>query len=191
MGSRQAQCFERFTCISIARRLGISFETIVRGLSEFRGVKRRFEICLLDPQRKRAIVDDYGHHPTEISATLQAARTFWPGRIISVFQPHRYTRTLHCRDGFLSAFLQSDIILITDLYSAGEDPIPGIDAQTLVRDMERTLRPEQKVLYAGDLKATKDLVCEMFTDGDLVLCMGAGTITRLPEQIKAWAELRK
>jgi len=171
--------------ISVAQSLNVPFETIVSGLSQFRGVKRRFEIRWQDENRKRAIVDDYGHHPTEITATLAAARNFWPGRIISVFQPHRYTRTLHCRDGFLSAFHQSDVIVVTDIYAAGEDPIPGVDSPSLVEDISKVLSPHQKAIYSGDLAATFEQLKGLFADGDLILCLGAGSITRLPDQLAA------
>ncbi len=136
-------------------------------------------------------MDDYGHHPTEITATLEAAKGYWPGRIISVFQPHRYSRTLNCRDGFLSAFSQSDIVLVTDIYSAGEEPIPGVDAATLVADMKKVARPPQEIIYGGDLPSTLNLVKSLFSDGDLILCLGAGTITRLPDQVVAVKEVHE
>jgi UDP-N-acetylmuramate--alanine ligase len=171
--------------ISIALRLNIPFKTIAEGLGQFSGVKRRFEVRWRDPQKKRAIVDDYGHHPTEIIATLAAAKNFWGGRIISVFQPHRYSRTLHCREGFLSAFSDSDVVLITDIYSAGEDPIPGVNAESLVEDIRKVLKPGQQILYAGDLVRAQEMLRDLVTDGDLILCLGAGTITRLPDALVA------
>jgi UDP-N-acetylmuramate--alanine ligase len=172
-------------CVLLALRLNIPFQIISRGLTEFKGVKRRFEIRWQDRIKKQAIIDDYGHHPTEIMATLQAAKAFWSGRIISVFQPHRYSRTLNCHDGFLSAFFQSDIVLITDIYAAGEDPIPGISAESLVTEIKRTAQSHQQVIYSGDLEATRDLLRQMFSEDDLILCLGAGSITRLPDQIMA------
>lgn len=175
-------------CSLIALQLGVPFETIAKGLQEFHGVKRRFDIRWEDSVRKRAIVDDYGHHPTEIAATLAAARNFWPGRIITVFQPHRYTRTLHCHDGFLSAFSQSDIVLITDIYSAGEDPIPGVDSLSLVEDIRKVGASQKEIFYSGNLKTTQDQLKCLFTDGDLILCFGAGSITRLSDQLIASME---
>ena len=123
--------------IAIGMHLKIPFEKIANGLQEFCGVKRRFEIRWQDPMRNRVIIDDYGHHPTEIAATLAAARQYWKGRIVTVFQPHRYTRTLHCRDGFLSAFRNTDELWVTDIYAAGEDPIPGVDSRSLVQDIQK------------------------------------------------------
>jgi UDP-N-acetylmuramate--alanine ligase len=170
--------------ISVATRMEVPFGALVRGLAEFRGVKRRFEVRWQDTARRRVIIDDYGHHPTEIMATLAAARTFWPGRIVTVFQPHRYTRTLHCRDGFLSAFHQSDVLLVTDIYAAGEDPIDGVDARALAEDIRR-VNGKGEVAYAGDLNGALAEVRARMRDGDLVLCLGAGTITRLPDDLVA------
>ncbi|MEO5969292.1 MAG: UDP-N-acetylmuramate--L-alanine ligase [Bdellovibrionia bacterium] len=172
-------------CVLLGLRLDIPFQVISKGLAEFKGVKRRFEIRWQDIAKRQAIIDDYGHHPTEIRATLEAAKAFWPGRIISVFQPHRYSRTLHCHDEFLSAFLQSDVVLITDIYSAGEEPIPGISAESLVREIKKVAQPHQQVIYSGDLGATCDVLKQMFSENDLILCLGAGSITRLPDQIMA------
>ncbi len=177
--------YNALASIAIGLRLGIAFETIARGLHEFKGVKRRFDIRWHDPEKRQAIIDDYGHHPTEITATLSAARGFWPGRIISVFQPHRYTRTLHCHDGFLSAFLQSDVVLITDIYSAGEDPIPGVDSETLVADLKKLTPSRQEVIYTGNLESTRKTLSQLFTEGDLILCLGAGSITRIPDLLIA------
>lgn len=165
--------------ILIALQLEIPFGKIAQGLAEFRGVKRRFDIRWYDS--KRAIVDDYGHHPTEILATLSAARSYWKGRIISVFQPHRYSRTLHCHDGFLTAFRDSDLVLVTDIYGAGEKPIEGLDAQSLARDIQAA-STHTEIIYSGDLLATQDRLAKLFSEGDLVLCLGAGSITRLPDQ---------
>lgn len=169
--------------IGIALKLRISPEWIIQGLKDFRGVKRRFEIRWQDLEKNRVIVDDYGHHPTEILATLAAAKTFWAGRIVSVFQPHRYSRTLHCRDGFLAAFSQSDLVCVMDIYAAGEDPIPGIDSASLVEEMKRVSRPGQEILYTGDADSTRSLLLARFQDGDLLLFMGAGSITRMPDTL--------
>jgi UDP-N-acetylmuramate--alanine ligase len=171
--------------IAIGRHMGLDFAVIARGLEEFRGVKRRFEIRWQNPASKQVIVDDYGHHPTEIAATLAAARGYWPGRILTVFQPHRYSRTLHCRDGFLAAFRHSDVVLITDIYAAGEDPIEGVDAAGLADSVRKASGDHQEVVHVGDLAAAREAVLQRFKPGDLVLCCGAGSITRLPEQLMA------
>lgn len=181
----QHNVLNALAAIAIAHRLGVSVEQIQKGLNEYRGVKRRFDVRWQDPIEKKVIVDDYGHHPTEIVATLSAAKSYWSGRIITVFQPHRYTRTLHCKDGFLSAFAQSDVVILTEIYPAGEEPIPGVDSQSLLDEMRKLARPHQELIYAGDLQASVQVVLERFQAGDLVLCMGAGSITRLPDRLVA------
>lgn len=118
--------------ISVAVGLGVKWHNIAQGISEYQGVKRRFEIKYKSADRNRVIIDDYGHHPTEVAATLEAAKKFWPkGRVIVAFQPHRYSRTLHCRDGFLSAFQKADLLYLTEIYSAGEEPIEGVSGEKL------------------------------------------------------------
>ncbi len=167
----------------IGQQLNLPWEVLVRGLANFSGVKRRFEICWQDTQTQRVLVDDYAHHPTEIVATLAAARQFWSGRIIAVFQPHRYTRTLFCHDGFLSAFSNCDVLLMTDVYAAGEEPIPGVSGEQLALDIAKVAHQGKRVLYSGDLAATHQLIAQQWQSGDLVLCLGAGSITRLAEQL--------
>ena len=195
--------------VSIALHLEIPFETIARGLLEFRGVKRRFDIRWQNPDGMGAlpttgvaaaslgnatpgvlpgtvpgaIIDDYAHHPTEILATLAAVRNFWPGRIVSVFQPHRYTRTQNCKDLFSTAFALSDVVAITDIYAGGEEPIPGIDSHFLVTEMKLRARPDQEIFEVGNLVSARKKINEFFQPGDLILCLGAGNITRLADQL--------
>ncbi|MDR3605980.1 MAG: UDP-N-acetylmuramate--L-alanine ligase [Oligoflexia bacterium] len=169
--------------ITIALELGLGFAVIAHALSQFRGVKRRFDICWRDDAAKRIVVDDYGHHPTEIRATLAAARGYWKGRIITIFQPHRYSRTLHCKDEFLSAFTDTDVLWMTDIYSAGEDPIPGVTAEALVASIRAQAGAPSEVTYVKDLAAAKASALEKFSDGDMILCLGAGSITKLAEQL--------
>jgi UDP-N-acetylmuramate--alanine ligase len=168
--------------IAIACQLEVPFAKIAEGLSQFRGVKRRFEICWQGDAGAQVIVNDYGHHPTEIAATLEAAKSYWPSRIVTVFQPHRYSRTLHCKDGFLTAFRQSDVVLMTDIYAAGEDPIEGIDAASLASEIQKRM-PDKEIIHVGDLASAKKEVLARFTDGDMVLCLGAGSISRLAEEL--------
>ncbi len=185
--------------IAIGRALGLSFASSVEGLASFRGVKRRFEIRWQDNARRMAVVDDYGHHPTEIAATLAAARSVWvePGgsrltrRVLVAFQPHRFTRTLHCRDGFMSAFRDADRVWISDIYAAGEEPIDGVSAQGLADDLARTAVAGQDIVYSGSLEETRDRLLQVAKDGDLVLCLGAGSITRLPDQLAVALAARK
>lgn len=171
--------------VAIASQLELPFPRIAAGLEGFRGVRRRFEICWQDETSRRAIVDDYAHHPTEIAATLSAARAFWPsGRIVTIFQPHRYSRTVHCREAFPGAFRESDVVLLTDIYAAGEDPVAGVSSERLAEEIRAaTLRPGQDVRYAGDLHAAGRAAASMFRQGDLILCLGAGSITRLAGEL--------
>ncbi|MEK6580144.1 MAG: Mur ligase family protein, partial [Bdellovibrionota bacterium] len=169
--------------VAVSLKIGISVEKITEGLRQFVGVKRRFEVRWQNSIRNCAVVDDYGHHPTEIAATLDAARDHWSGRIVTVFQPHRFSRTLHCHDGFLSAFKKSDVLIMTDIYSAGEDPIEGVNSKSLVNDIRGTVYAPKEMIYIGDLAHAKDEVIKRFKDGDMVLCLGAGSITKLADQI--------
>ncbi len=179
----QHNILNALAAIAIARELGVSVEEIRTGIHAFAGVKRRFEICWKNTARKQVIVDDYGHHPTEIASTLSAAKSFWKGRIRVVFQPHRYTRTLHCHDGFLSAFHHADEIILTEIYAAGEEPIEGVSGEQLCKDISNVLSDNQKIRFAKNLDVAKKYILDDFKDGDLVICMGAGTITRLPSQL--------
>jgi UDP-N-acetylmuramate--alanine ligase len=170
--------------VAIARKLDVPFSKIAQGLKEFGGVKRRFEIRWDNPSTRQLIVDDYGHHPTEVLATLAAARQVWPGRIVTVFQPHRYTRTLHCREEFSKAFKDSDVVMITDIYAAGEDPIEGVTAQSLADLLRAGSKTPGDIFYTGDLEKTRAQVLDVFKPGDLVLCLGAGSITKLADLLK-------
>jgi UDP-N-acetylmuramate--alanine ligase len=169
--------------VAIALKLGLSFDRISEALHEFRGVKRRFEVRYENVDSRQLVIDDYGHHPTEILATLAAAKQVWSGRIVTVFQPHRYSRTLHCHQDFLKAFRDSDVVMITDIYAAGEDPIDGVSAEKLAHALRDVSRSDQTIEYSGDLNGTKAKVLARFADGDMILCLGAGSITKLAEQI--------
>jgi UDP-N-acetylmuramate--alanine ligase len=171
--------------IAIGLELGLGFNLIAEALGKFQGVKRRFDICWRDDSARRMIVDDYGHHPTEIRATLAAARASWKGRIITIFQPHRFTRTLNCHDGFLSAFADTDVLWLTDIYPAGEDPIVGVNSPALIDAIRAGGQGPPVMQYWGELTAAKTAALKNFTDGDLILCLGAGSITRLAEQLAA------
>lgn len=170
-------------CILVGLEMGIPFSKIAEGIASFSGVKRRFEVRWKDEASRRYLVDDYGHHPTEITATLAAAKAFWTGRVISVFQPHRYTRTVACKEGFKNAFRQSDLVYVTDLYAAGEEPISGIDSRWLVDQMKSVSYEGQRIEHSGTLDQTLPLVHQEMRDGDLVICFGAGNITRLSDAL--------
>jgi UDP-N-acetylmuramate--alanine ligase len=132
------------------------------------------------------VVDDYGHHPTEIRATLAAARDIHPGRIVVVFQPHRYSRTRDLFDEFATAFHDADRVWVTEIYAAGEDKIPGIEATTLVERLRA--RGHRGVHLAPDLTELPEQLAGELRDGDLVITLGAGSITRVgPELLRLLA----
>lgn len=158
--------------------------SVARGaLAEFGGVQRRFTV------RGEAggilVVDDYGHHPTEIRATLRGARTGYPDRrLVAVFQPHRFTRTRDHLDGFADCLAEADVVVLTDIYAAGEAPIDGITIDRLVA-LTRAQRPERPVFLEPDAGRLAALVTGMAGPGDLILTLGAGSITRVSHEIAA------
>lgn len=168
--------------VGLTFSLGIPFETIARAMESFKGIRRRFEICWVSEDRNQMIVDDYGHHPTEIEATLQAARQLWKGRILVVFQPHRYSRTQQCFEGFTKCFKNADHLLVTDIYPGGEDPIQGVHSQRLVEVIQQEVGAN-KVEYVSTLDLVQKRLQQIFSSGDLIVCMGAGSITRLPKEL--------
>jgi len=171
--------------IAVARELGVSADDIKKGLAGFGGVRRRFTTTgVADGVR---IIDDYGHHPVEIASVLKAARAVTDGRVIAVVQPHRYTRLRDLFDDFCHGFNDADVVIVADVYAAGEAPIPGIDRDALVEGLRRYGHRRAIALASpADLPA---LVREEARPGDLVVLLGAGDITgwayALPEQLQA------
>jgi UDP-N-acetylmuramate--alanine ligase len=167
--------------VAIARQLEVAPEKIAEGLHNFRGVDRRFQ------QRGQAhgvtVVDDYGHHPTEIRATLAAARECTRGRIHVAFQPHRFSRTLDLLEQFGGAFADADTVIVLPIYAASEEPIPGVTAERLV---ERIQGP--RVEFAPDFAAAVAAVAAQAREGDLILTLGAGSVGQLAPQILAAIE---
>ncbi len=160
----------------------IPFLTIQRALAGFAGVQRRFQIR--GSARGVTVVDDYGHHPVEIRATLAAAKAGFDCRVVTVFQPHRYTRTQHLRQEFLTAFNQADVLLVLDIYPAGEPPIPGVTAEDLAEGIRA--HGHRNVTYLGSDRArVVEHLAEITRPGDLVLTLGAGDVGQLgPELLK-------
>ena len=173
--------------VAIARQLEVTPENIAEGLAHFRGVDRRFQ------QRGQArgvtVVDDYGHHPTEIRATLEAARASMcasgRGKIHVVFQPHRFSRTLDLLEQFGGAFTDADTVVVLPIYAASEEPIPGVTAERLA---ERIQGP--RVAFAPDFAAAVQAVAAAAHEGDLILTLGAGSVSQLAPQILAALEGR-
>ena len=164
--------------IGVALELGIDDATIQRGFAKFGGVKRRFtkvgEVAV--EGGTVAIIDDYGHHPVEIRAVLSAAREGATARVIAVVQPHRYSRLATLMEDFQQAFNDADIVLVTPVYAAGEAPVDGIDADALVTGL-RT-RGHRSAATVADADALATTLAETIRAGDMVICLGAGDITK-------------
>jgi len=180
--------------IGIAITLGIPAEKIRIGLKKYRGVRRRFDLRYEDAVRGIRVLDDYGHHPTEIRATLEAARALLSrsprkGRLLLAFQPHRYTRTQHSAAEFAECFGNSDRLYLTEIYAAGEKPIPGVDGQFLATKVGAAKSRPMELLFEKTLEECASRIATDLRDGDLVLCMGAGSVTVLPDMIVS--KLRK
>jgi UDP-N-acetylmuramate--alanine ligase len=166
--------------VAVGLELGVAFSAIQEGLASFTGVDRRFQI------RGEAggvlVVDDYGHHPTEIRATLEALRNRAAGRrTVVLFQPHRYTRTQHLWDEFCRAFHAADVVLLADIYPAGEEAVEGITAEALAEAISR--RGHRQIVYAGDLRAAALRLLAEAREGDVVLTLGAGSVWTAGEEL--------
>jgi UDP-N-acetylmuramate--alanine ligase len=166
--------------VAVASELGIPFDRIREGLADYRGVHRRFQ--LKGERDGVTVVDDYGHHPAEILATLAAAREVWPDRRIVVgFQPHRYSRTHALFQEFVSAFHDAELLLVFDVYPAGEEPIPGASGERLceaIRD-----HGHKAVFYAGKAAEAAEDVLPRLHPGDIFLVMGAGDVWKLADVV--------
>jgi UDP-N-acetylmuramate--alanine ligase len=157
--------------VTVALELGLPFEKIAAGLAEFRGAERRFEVK--GEPNGILVVDDYGHHPTEIAAVIAAAKTLGR-RIVIAFQPHRYTRTASLMQAFGPAFDGADHVVLTDIYSAGEDAMPGVTIEARAAEVRRgTTAPVEVVKTIDDLA---DALAKTARRGDVVLTLGAGSI---------------
>jgi UDP-N-acetylmuramate--alanine ligase len=168
--------------IAVGLDLDMPFDVIAGALAGFTGVQRRFQIR--GEARGVLVVDDYGHHPAEIRATLAAAKAGYDRRVITVFQPHRYSRTRDLRQEFLTAFNQSDVLVVMDIYGAGETPIPGVSARDLAEGI--AAHGHREVHYMnGDRAAVVAFLCESTRSGDLVLTLGAGDVGALGAELLA------
>jgi UDP-N-acetylmuramate--alanine ligase len=167
--------------VAIASQLEVPAEKIAEGLGHFRGVDRRFQ--LRGTARGVTVVDDYGHHPTEIRATLAAARECGHRKIHVVFQPHRFSRTLDLLDEFSGAFTDADTVIVLPIYAASEEPIPGVTAENLVAKITGT-----QVKFVPDFPAAVAAVAARAGAGDLILTLGAGNVSQLAPQILAALE---
>ena len=179
--------------IGIAVEIGVPDAAILQALAEFKGVGRRFQRygdAALPSGGVATMVDDYGHHPVEMAATLAAARGAFPGRrLVLAFQPHRYSRTRDCFEDFVKVIGQADAVLLAEVYAAGEAPIVAADGRSLAR----ALRVAGKVepVFVDDIAAMPQAVLDNARDGDVVLCMGAGSIGAVAGQVVELANKAK
>ena len=167
--------------VAVGLEVGIPFQQIALALSEFRGADRRFQTR--GEVRNVMVIDDYGHHPTEITAVLAAARAGIDRRVIAVFQPHRYSRTQQLMDDFAGAFDGADEIVLTDIYAAGEPPIEGITIEALAEAIRR--RTKTPVHLVKALDDVPNAVARLCRSGDLVITLGAGSIGAVGDRILA------
>ena len=181
----QHNVLNALAAIGIAVELGVPDDAVLRALAGFKGVGRRFQRygdAALPSGGHCTVVDDYGHHPVEMAATLAAARGAFPGRrLVLAFQPHRYSRTRDCFEDFVKVIGQADAVLLAEVYAAGEAPIVAADGRSLAR----ALRVAGKVepVFVDDIAAMPQAVLDNARDGDVVLCMGAGSIGAVAGQI--------
>ncbi len=164
--------------IATGLELEIAFEKIAAALATFQNADRRFQVR--GKRNDILVVDDYGHHPTEIIATLSAARHACDRRIVTVFQPHRYTRTQALEEDFARAFYHADVLIVLPIYAASEEPIPGITAERLVQQIEKF--GHRDVSYVPDFEAAQQLLQVKLQAGDLLLTLGAGDIWKVGEE---------
>lgn len=166
-------------CVVTGITLGQSVAQMAEGLTMFNGAKRRFQTK--GKAQGVWVVDDYAHHPTEIATTLKAARQTQPKRLVCAFQPHRYSRTQLLQKEYGSCFRDADLLVLTDVYSAGEDPIPGIDGELLVKEVAE--QTGQRTVYIKDKKEIAAYLKSIAQEGDLIMTMGAGDIVKCGEEL--------
>ncbi len=168
--------------IAVGVELGIDFPTIEQALATFSGVHRRLE--KKGEEGGVLVYDDYGHHPTEIRVTIEALRHAYPGnRIFVIFQPHRYTRTQLLADDFGTAFDLADEVVVTGIYAASEPPIPGVDERLIVEAIKRQGREGVAIFHIPELNEVVDFIIPRLRRGDVVLTLGAGSITYLADKV--------
>ncbi|MDO5691564.1 MAG: UDP-N-acetylmuramate--L-alanine ligase [Pseudomonadota bacterium] len=173
------------SAIAVAAELNIPDAAVQKALAEFKGVGRRFQRYGDLPAKDGGsftVIDDYGHHPVEMAATLAAARGAFPGRrLVLVFQPHRYTRTRDCFEDFVQVIGGADHVVLTEVYAAGEEPIVAADGRSLARALRVAGRVEP--VFVGDVAELPALIAHQARAGDVVMCMGAGSIGGIPAKI--------
>ena len=172
--------YNSLAAIAVALELEIKFSVIAKALASFEGVQRRLQVK--GEKQGILVVDDYGHHPTEIRATLDALRDGWPDRrLIVAFQPHRYTRNRGLFDEFTTAFHRADVLILTDIYAASDEPIEGVNSESLLEAIKQ--HGQRQAHYHPDLSTLPDYLLDIIREGDLVLTLGAGNIVQVGEQL--------
>jgi UDP-N-acetylmuramate--alanine ligase len=176
------------SAIAVAVELNVPDDALVKALAEFKGVGRRFQgygdvaVTASNGGGRFTLIEDYGHHPVELAATLTAARGAFPGRrLVLAFQPHRYTRTRDCFEDFVKVFGHADIVLLSEVYAAGEEPIVAADGRSLARAVRVAGKVEPH--FVGDIADMPQSILDMARDGDVVMCMGAGSIGAVPAKV--------
>ena len=167
--------------IAVADELEVPLDVIQHSLADFDGVARRFSV--IGEVNGIMLVDDYGHHPAEIRATLEAARTGFDRRIVVAFQPHRYTRTRDLFEQFVTSFNLADIVVVTDIYPAGETPIPGVSGELMARALRE--HGHQRVHYVQDKDELPSFLHKIVMSGDVVIALGAGDINKSVRDLRA------
>lgn len=176
----QHNIYNALAATAVALELEVPFEKISEAFSNFKNANRRFQFK--GEANGISVVDDYGHHPTEITATLSAAKNGSNGRrTVVIFQPHRYSRTKELMAEFALCFNNADVLYVTDIYAASEQPLEGITAEILVENIKKY--GHKNATYVGDVENAADKVIGNLQEGDLVITLGAGTITRLSDEI--------
>jgi UDP-N-acetylmuramate--alanine ligase len=178
--------------ITVAQELGVSDEAIQKGLMQFQGIGRRFQMSDIATRCGSVLmIDDYGHHPREIAATIEAIRNAWPERrLVLAFQPHRYSRTRDLFEDFTQVLSQSDVLLVTEVYAAGESPIESADGRTLCRSIRS--RGQVDPIFVESVEQLHEALKDVLQDQDVLLTCGAGSIgsaaAKLPEQLAEGVE---
>ncbi|MFQ5790669.1 MAG: UDP-N-acetylmuramate--L-alanine ligase, partial [Acidobacteriota bacterium] len=165
--------------VGVALELDVPVDDIVAGLEAFSGVDRRFQFK--GEQDRILVVDDYGHHPTEIRETLATAKEAFGRRTVVVFQPHRYSRVQALFEEFCRAFHQADLLLVTEIYPAGEEPLRGVSGERLAEGIK--VHGHRDVRFVADLNAVPGLLKDELREGDLVLTLGAGSVTSVSDRL--------
>ncbi len=180
------------SAIAVAVELNVADAAVQKALAEFKGVGRRFQSygdLRASDGGQFTVIEDYGHHPVEMAATLAAARGAFPGRrLVLAFQPHRYTRTRDCFEDFVKVIGEADLVLLSEVYAAGETPIVAADGRSLARAIRVAGRVEP--VFVDDIDALPQAIFDNARDGDVVMCMGAGSIGAVPAKVVdiIWAE---